>query len=127
MKGPGIRLDLDVRRIWECPRCNKRRKTDGEVVSLVCKCTREGEQMRLIEGRRAVRSFADVIDRVQNVADPAATADSDTVAMPVPETTATDTVVQNPPPEPSQTPENVEEPNESAKENGQGGGIPHAE
>ena len=70
MKGPGNRIDLDVRRIWECPRCHKQRRANGDVVSLRCGCTGDGESMRLVEKQRLVRSFADVVERVQNVSDP---------------------------------------------------------
>lgn len=65
MKGPGVRLDLDVRREWECPECGKRRRVTGETVSLRCNCTRDGAHMKLVESRRQTRSFADVIERVQ--------------------------------------------------------------
>jgi hypothetical protein len=49
MKGPGMRLDLDVRRVWECPECHRQVRSEGETVSRVCGCTREGVQMRLVE------------------------------------------------------------------------------
>ena len=51
MKGPGMRLALDVRRVWECPECGRRRKTDGHVVAKRCNCQKEGVWMRLIEER----------------------------------------------------------------------------
>jgi hypothetical protein len=69
MKGPGNRIELDVRRIWECPQCHKQRRTSGEVASLRCGCTSGGENMRLVEKQRLVRSFADVIERVTHVPD----------------------------------------------------------
>jgi hypothetical protein len=65
MKGPGIRLDLDVRREWECPECGKHRRVTGETVSVRCNCTKGGANMKLVESRRQTRSFADVIERVQ--------------------------------------------------------------
>ncbi len=49
MKGPGMRLDLDVRRVWKCPACGKEARTDGRSVSKTCPCTREGVAMRLVE------------------------------------------------------------------------------
>ena len=57
MKGPGMRLDLDVRRVWECPRCQRRRKTQGQIVSQVCYCTNDGTWMRLVEEKRNVRTI----------------------------------------------------------------------
>ncbi len=36
IKGPGIRLDLDVRRVWRCPTCQRVLKTAGHVVSRRC-------------------------------------------------------------------------------------------
>ena len=36
IKGPGIRLDLDVRRVWRCPSCQRVLKTAGHVPSRRC-------------------------------------------------------------------------------------------
>ncbi len=52
-----MRLDLDVRRLWQCPECDRRRKCEGTVVSQRCNCTRNGTWMKLVEERRLVRSF----------------------------------------------------------------------
>lgn len=41
MKGPGIRIDLDVRRIWTCPKCGAVRKTGGELPAVRCVCADE--------------------------------------------------------------------------------------
>jgi hypothetical protein len=49
MKGPGMRLDLDVRRVWECPECHRQMRSEGEVTSRICGCTRDGVPMRLVE------------------------------------------------------------------------------
>jgi hypothetical protein len=49
MKGPGMRLDLDVRRVWQCPACGAELRSDGNVVARFCNCTREGIAMRLVE------------------------------------------------------------------------------
>jgi hypothetical protein len=57
MKGPGMRIDLDVRRVWECPACGRRRRAEGSVTALKCVCQPDGVQMKLIEGRRTVRKF----------------------------------------------------------------------
>ncbi|HEX6985251.1 MAG TPA: hypothetical protein VF170_07735 [Planctomycetaceae bacterium] len=50
MKGPGFRLDLDVRRVWECPACGRRLKTSGDVVRVDCDCRGDSPPaMRLVE------------------------------------------------------------------------------
>lgn len=54
MKGPGMRLDLDVRRVWKCPACGREARSEGHVVTRVCNCTREGVAMRLTEVPRPV-------------------------------------------------------------------------
>lgn len=57
MKGPGNRNELDVRRLWECPHCGRKRKAEGVVTALLCGCQPDGVQMRLVEGLRQVRKF----------------------------------------------------------------------
>ncbi|MFN0052225.1 MAG: hypothetical protein ACKV0T_08535 [Planctomycetales bacterium] len=47
MKGPGVRIDLDVRRVWLCPRCGKRSRTVGGVTSQRCGCVDGGAWMTL--------------------------------------------------------------------------------
>ena len=54
MKGPGGRQKFDVRRVWECPVCQRREKTAGTVVNLLCNCLAGNNPpaqtwMRLIE------------------------------------------------------------------------------
>lgn len=50
MKGPGFRLDLDVRRMWECPVCGRRLKFTGSVAQVACDCRVDTPPiMRLIE------------------------------------------------------------------------------
>lgn len=55
MKGPGVRLDLDVRRVWECPQCGRISKSDGSRVARRCACTDEGVWMRLVRDGRPGR------------------------------------------------------------------------
>jgi len=38
MRGPFERLKYDLRRIWECPQCGHKVRTDGTVTSQVCRC-----------------------------------------------------------------------------------------
>lgn len=65
MRGPFERLKYDLRRIWECPRCGARRRTDGATTTQLCKCeksgqTREAISMKLIGdgARRTVPPIA---------------------------------------------------------------------
>jgi hypothetical protein len=60
MKGPYERLKYDLRRLWECPQCQRRERTDGTVTYYHCLCqTKSGGQpiaMKLLEesGHRTV-------------------------------------------------------------------------
>jgi hypothetical protein len=61
MKGPGHSKRCDVRRVWECPVCQKRVKTGGNIVHLRCEaCARnktgDTAWMRLLEPRRQSRT-----------------------------------------------------------------------
>lgn len=38
VKGPYERLKYDLRRVWECPICHRRERTDGTHVALLCRC-----------------------------------------------------------------------------------------
>lgn len=38
MRGPYERLKYDFRRVWECPLCNHRLRTGGDVTSAHCTC-----------------------------------------------------------------------------------------
>ena len=54
MKGPGGRVKFDLRRIWECPACQQRELTSGDIVSRQCGCGANADPprttwMRLIE------------------------------------------------------------------------------
>lgn len=63
MKGPYERLKYDLRRLWECPQCQRRERTDGSVTFFLCSCqTKSGGQpipMKLLEesGHRTVPSI----------------------------------------------------------------------
>ncbi|HET6426329.1 MAG TPA: hypothetical protein VFG20_21735 [Planctomycetaceae bacterium] len=50
MRGPGIRLDLDVRRVWQCPACQRIRKLAGDLTSMRCQCAGE-PWMHLVQER----------------------------------------------------------------------------
>ena len=38
VKGPGLRIDLDVRRVWRCAKCGKTVRTPVQVVAQRCNC-----------------------------------------------------------------------------------------
>lgn len=62
MKGPFERLKYDLRRLWECPLCKRRERTDGSVTFRFCTCPGKGvpegqrTPMKLLEeaGHRTV-------------------------------------------------------------------------
>ena len=57
IKGPGIRLDLDVRRVWRCPTCQRVLKTAGHITSR--RCPIDGAFMQLDDSaQRAARRFS---------------------------------------------------------------------
>src|SRR5262245_59010243 len=47
MRGPGIKLDLDVRRLWTCPECKRQRRLPGDIASPLCPCREGGVVMQL--------------------------------------------------------------------------------
>lgn len=51
MKGPGYRHDLDVRRTWRCPACQRQRRLPGDVTVVRCGCQPPGTWMELIGDR----------------------------------------------------------------------------
>ncbi len=55
MKGPGLRLHLDVRRLWRCPECGYERRTSGTHTSLRCEECTSAAQMKLVEAQRPER------------------------------------------------------------------------
>jgi len=55
MKGPGLRLSGDVRRVWRCPACGSERPSGGNVTSLRCGCEKPKRFMQLVEPRRNPR------------------------------------------------------------------------
>ena len=49
MKGPGLRLELDVRRIWRCSKCGRTVRTQGQVTAQRCSCTSDPVQWMNLE------------------------------------------------------------------------------
>lgn len=81
MKGPGLRLLVDVRRAWKCPRCGYEERVGAEVTSVACPCC-PGIGMKLIEQKRV---YADELrklrDRPQPAVDETIVACDDTVII----------------------------------------------
>jgi len=50
MRGPGVRLDLDVRRVWKCPACQLVRRVSGDLTAIRCHCAGE-PWMQLVDER----------------------------------------------------------------------------
>ena len=63
MKGPYERLKYDLRRLWECPVCQRRERTSGAVASRLCLC-----QMKQADGQPVVMKLVE--DGVQRVVPP---------------------------------------------------------
>lgn len=49
MKGPGLRVDLDVRRVWRCAKCGRTVRTVGQVTAQRCGCTSDATQWMHLE------------------------------------------------------------------------------
>lgn len=67
MKGPGLRVNLDVRRLWRCPRCAAERRAEASVTTLRCGCATDPPRMQLVEVRRHVRPEPKPLDLVLNL------------------------------------------------------------
>lgn len=70
MKGPGLRIEIDVRREWCCPTCGQHQRWSTEITAPFCFCVRNGVPMMLVEGRRPGRldlrpELRSVLDRIQ--------------------------------------------------------------
>lgn len=51
MRGPGYRLDYDIRRLWRCPRCNAERRVAGTVTTVRCLRCQGDVQLALVQER----------------------------------------------------------------------------
>ena len=88
MKGPHERLKYDLRRLWECPQCRKRERTDGGVTFRFCSCQvrSDGGQpipMKLLE-EAGHRTVPPIVPRVHDE-QPAITAAESTAQAPAAE------------------------------------------
>lgn len=70
MKGPGVRIDIEVRRAWRCPVCGQNQRHTMDITHARCGCTREGVPMKLAEEQRPDRKalrpeVRAMLDRIQ--------------------------------------------------------------
>lgn len=63
MKGPYERLKYDLRRVWECPVCQRRERAAGSVTFKHCLC-----QMQQLDGQPVVMKLVE--DGVQRIGPP---------------------------------------------------------
>jgi len=55
MRGPGLRIQYDTRRLWQCPECQYERHVPGRLTSMQCHCQKPGPFMKLMEEQRITR------------------------------------------------------------------------
>lgn len=60
MKGPHERVKYDLRRVWECPVCHHKVRTDGSITSQHCACQQQADPPKLVP----MRLIADGIRRL---------------------------------------------------------------
>jgi len=54
MKGPGLKLDLDIRRLWKCPQTGQTIRLSGNVVSKSTQVEGKTVFMQLVEEKRCL-------------------------------------------------------------------------
>ncbi len=59
MRGAGLRLDNDVRRVWQCAVCGAERKVGAQVTTVRCQCAGR-PAMKLIEAMRRERPLKEL-------------------------------------------------------------------
>ena len=80
MKGPGLKLDLDVRRLWKCPKTGQTIRLSGDVVAKSTQVNGETVFMQLIEEQRKLHEdpyhfdFAETAESDQSSSERAAAA-----------------------------------------------------
>ena len=55
MRGAGMRLGLDVRRLWRCPQCGAERKLPADVTTVRCSACSGSPFMQIVEPQRRPR------------------------------------------------------------------------
>ena len=59
MRGAGLRLTTDVRRVWQCAVCNAERKVGAQVTTVRCQCNGR-PAMKLVEAQRRERPLKEL-------------------------------------------------------------------
>jgi len=59
MRGAGLRLDIDVRRVWHCAACGAERRVGAQVTTVRCQCAGR-PAMKLVEGMRRERPLKEL-------------------------------------------------------------------
>ncbi len=59
MRGAGLRLDNDVRRVWQCAACGAERKVGAQVTTVLCRCVGR-PAMKLVEAMRRERPLKEL-------------------------------------------------------------------
>lgn len=61
MRGPLVRLNLDVRRLWCCPQCGYERRVPADQTAVHCHCSDDKPFMQLVEGLRPARPVPEIL------------------------------------------------------------------
>lgn len=62
MRGPKVRIQYDMRRLWKCPKCGYERRAHAHQTTLRCHCESDGPFMKLVESQRLVRPEPEELD-----------------------------------------------------------------
>ena len=56
MRGPMVRIQSDIRRLWRCPKCHYERRAPATQTAVRCHCEKDAPFMQLVEAQRPPRS-----------------------------------------------------------------------
>src|SRR6056297_69705 len=56
MRGPMVRIQSDIRRLWRCPKCHYERRAHATQTTVRCHCEKDAPFMQLVESQRPARS-----------------------------------------------------------------------
>ncbi|MFO0919088.1 MAG: hypothetical protein U0872_12335 [Planctomycetaceae bacterium] len=96
MRGPGLKLDLDVRRLWTCPVCHQQRRLPGDHASPLCPCRDGGVLMQLTADSRLLRR-AERVTPLPYIKQPAAPKSPESDLEPQQEANSADAPAAEPP------------------------------
>src|SRR4051812_11698494 len=55
IRGPGLHVSPELRRLWRCPKCGRERMVGQAETTVVCRCQDPPVFMQLVEPKRVVR------------------------------------------------------------------------